>query len=158
EWHDGNPLGAGMTDATLFADAPPIEADACPTCDYCGQPFEPRTGSGGKPQRFCSADCRSTFHAQRGQRAPTCDAQSEPTATQRRLALIEGVKDFDSKNPPETATELVDRMLQSHRERTRKDFDWEADDSDSIIFHKQPRTAVYLNGRDQVVIRQEDEY
>ena len=48
-------------------------------CEQCAKPFEPRSRSGGKPQRFCSPPCRAAYHAserQRGQRSPTLDAQS----------------------------------------------------------------------------------
>jgi len=47
-----------------------------PKCDQCGNPFEPRSKSGGKPQRYCSPECRAAFHkqSQRGQRSPTCSA------------------------------------------------------------------------------------
>jgi hypothetical protein len=46
------------------------------TCEQCGKTFEPRSGSGGKAQRFCSTKCRAAFHAhaQRGQRSPTYSA------------------------------------------------------------------------------------
>ena len=30
-------------------------------CAWCGVPFTPRT-NGGKPQRFCSEQCRVEFH------------------------------------------------------------------------------------------------
>lgn len=49
-------------------------------CDQCGEPFEPRSKSGGKPQRFCSPECRAAFHT--GQRSPTCSAPSLPTAVE----------------------------------------------------------------------------
>jgi len=51
-----------------------------PKCDQCGKPYEPRSKSGGKPQRFCSPECRAAFHKQpqRGQRSPTCGAASLP--------------------------------------------------------------------------------
>ena len=32
------------------------------SCEWCGNSFAPRT-NGGKPQRFCSGDCRKQFHA-----------------------------------------------------------------------------------------------
>jgi hypothetical protein len=35
-------------------------------------------------------------------------------------------------------------------------FSW--DDTESVVFHKQPRTAVYWNPWGQIVIRQEDDY
>jgi hypothetical protein len=51
-------------------------------CGQCGKPFEPRSKSGGKPQRFCSSECRFEFHAQRGQRSPTCIAPSLSAAVE----------------------------------------------------------------------------
>lgn len=33
------------------------------SCEQCHEPFAPRQGSGGKPQRFCSEQCRRQFHA-----------------------------------------------------------------------------------------------
>lgn len=81
---------------------------------------------------------------------------TEPTATERRQTMINAVDDFDAKFPAETATELVDRMIQA-RDEGAEHFKWDAHDA-SILFHKQPRTAVYFNQYDQVVIRQEDEF
>jgi predicted nucleic acid-binding Zn ribbon protein len=34
-------------------------------CHRCGAPFSPRRSSGGSQQRFCSSDCRMTFHKER---------------------------------------------------------------------------------------------
>jgi YHS domain-containing protein len=54
-----------------------IENDQ-PLCEHCHKPFEARSGSGGKPQRFCSPECRTAFHndPQRSQRSPTCSAST----------------------------------------------------------------------------------
>lgn len=51
-----------------------------PLCERCSKPFEPRSGSGGKPQRFCSPECRTASHyePQRGQRSPTCSGSNLP--------------------------------------------------------------------------------
>jgi hypothetical protein len=56
-----------------------IEADLR-SCDRCGTLFTPRNGTGGSPQRFCSANCRVSFHAegQRGQHRPACSALDMP--------------------------------------------------------------------------------
>ena len=117
-----------MSSDTLFAaDAPALAPDA-PTCEQCSGSFTPRTGSGGKPQRFCSPACRTAFHVQRDQRAPTCDAETAPAAVQHHPA-------------PGT-----------HRES----FSWDAENVD-VVLRKQPLTAIYLNPWDQVVIRQENE-
>jgi hypothetical protein len=40
-------------------------------CKKCGQPFTPRSGSGGSTQLFCDEDCRLTFHKERLQRQRT---------------------------------------------------------------------------------------
>jgi hypothetical protein len=58
-------------------------------CDECGKAFKPRTGTGGSPQRFCSTNCRLSFHAesQRSQRGPACDAPTRLPATEEQPAL-----------------------------------------------------------------------
>ena len=76
----------------------------------CGQWFFPRSG-GGKAQRFCKPECRAQYHLEH---KPKPEAP-EPSASERRNLLINGVKDFDAKMPPETAAELVDRMLADGR-------------------------------------------
>ena len=52
-------------------------------CDRCGKPFMPRTSSGGSAQRFCSADCRLSFHTERlrSQRTTTYAGQTALLAT-----------------------------------------------------------------------------
>ena len=35
------------------------------SCEKCGKPFTPRSGSGGCVQRFCGTDCRLGFHRER---------------------------------------------------------------------------------------------
>src|ERR1700690_2344280 len=42
-----------------------VETDAVSAslCERCSNPFTPRRGTGGKPQRFCSEECRRQFHA-----------------------------------------------------------------------------------------------
>ena len=69
-----------MLDTTSRVDPASLFDDNKPLCDQCGEPFEPRTGNGGKPQRFCNSECRIAFHnePQRGQRSPTCIAPSLP--------------------------------------------------------------------------------
>jgi hypothetical protein len=62
-------------------------------CDRCGERFMPRTGSGGSAQRFCSADCRLSFHTERlrAQRTGLYAGQLQQHATQAvpSLALLE---------------------------------------------------------------------
>ena len=52
-------------------------------CDLCDTPFSPRRGSGGSEQRFCSTECRMSFHKarQRTQRRAAYVAPETPTAT-----------------------------------------------------------------------------
>jgi hypothetical protein len=80
-----------MLDTTSRVDPASLFDDNKPRCDQCGEPFEPRTGNGGKPQRFCSSECRIAFHnePQRGQRSPTCIAPS-------LLAAVEEPKPKDA--------------------------------------------------------------
>jgi hypothetical protein len=67
-----------MLDITSRVDPASLFDDNKPLCDQCDKPFEPRSKSGGKPQRFCSSECRFEFHTQRGQRSPTCIAENLP--------------------------------------------------------------------------------
>jgi hypothetical protein len=101
-----------------------------PKCDQCGEPFEPRSKSGGKPQRFCSPECRAAFHTQprRGQRSPTCSAPSLPVAVE--------------EPKPKAAPAAPDS----------EDFDW-SDDS-VVVIREQPETAIYFNLAGGLVIRQ----
>jgi hypothetical protein len=104
------------------------------TCERCGKMFVPRSQSGGKPQRFCSNDCRSSFHkeAQRSQRSPTC------TLPKLLPAVIEPPK---PENAPRATPE------------PSGEFDWSSDDS--IVLHHQPAVAVYINEAGGLTIRQE---
>jgi hypothetical protein len=99
-------------------------------CEQCGQQFEPRSGSGGKPQKFCSTECRSAFHAeaQRSQRSPTLDA-------------------------PVTSSVAVEPQEKAAPEATVSDFDW-ASDHDSVVLPQQLLTACYFNPNGELVIRQ----
>jgi hypothetical protein len=152
--------------ATLpFTEAPStaaIEAEA--TCDQCGGLFTPRTGSGGKPQRFCRSECRTAFHAQRDQRAPTCDADSETVATEARR-LGEVFKAELAAAEGDAALVLADTLNRIDAARNQPEpepepdsdpFTW--DDPEDVIIRRQPMTAVYWNGRGSVVIRQEAEW
>lgn len=97
--------------------------------------------------------------------------QFEPTATERRNMLIAGVKDFDAKVKPEPAEEAVDNFLAKPSaspglgsgsafrpqpmptNEPENGFDW-AKDSECIVLHEQPATAVYFGGGGHLVIRQ----
>jgi hypothetical protein len=100
-----------------------------PKCDQCGNPFEPRSNSGGKPQRFCSPECRAAFHSQH-QRGPTCSAPTLPAAVE------------EPKPKAAPAAPLKDS----------EDFDW-SDDS-LVVIQEQRETAIYFNPAGGLVIRQ----
>jgi hypothetical protein len=107
-----------------------------PKCHQCGEPFEPRSKSGGKPQRFCSPECRAAFHTQpqRSQRSPTCSAPSLP-------AVVDQPKPKDEPAAPAKDSE---------------DFDW-SDDS-VVVIREQPETAIYFNPAGGLVIRQRNSW
>lgn len=102
------------------------------------------------------------------------DQPTEPTPTEKRNMLIEGVKDFDAKFKPETAEEAVDNYLATRdvEEKVRStanqiltsaglepvkrdydDFDWH--DDPHVVLRSQPATAIYYNPKGHIVIRQE---
>jgi hypothetical protein len=116
----------------VLAEADQSSADTV-LCEHCKSPFAPRTGTGGKPQRFCSARCRQDFHVgkpQREQRGPTCSNVGQPPA----------VTPPEQKPPPAATLEDSEH------------FDWSEDES--IILREQPSTAAYFNKFDELVIRQ----
>jgi MYM-type Zinc finger with FCS sequence motif len=115
------------------AERKPEENEISKSCEHCGQQFEPRSGSGGKPQRFCSTECRLAFHGkpQRSQRTPTYRAPPQLPAV---------IPQPKPENAPADSPEA-------------KDFDWNTNDA-SIILREQPATAIYFNKEGSLVIRQ----
>ena len=102
------------------------------TCEGCGNKFQPRNGSGGSAQRFCSADCRGSFHkSQRSQRAPACNEQTLLPAV---------IEPPESENEPQATPE------------PSGDFDW--NDTDRVVLTEQRETAIYWNTNGDLVIRQ----
>ena len=83
----------------LLDDKPALNPEQL--CDRCGAPFCPRRGSGGSSQRFCSGDCRMTFHKerQRTQRRASYAGPTLPPATPQ-------------PTPNEEAGQAVDRLGQ----------------------------------------------
>jgi hypothetical protein len=68
-----------MLDITSRPSAASPDLIGKPLYENCHTSFEPRAGSGGKPQRFCSTDCRRAFNnAQRAPTPPTCIAPNPP--------------------------------------------------------------------------------
>ena len=128
------------TDAPEGA-TPLLELSPAPICEQCAKPFAPREGSGGKPQRFCSPECRTAFHSenrQRDQRAPTCSAAIDQPA-------------IPIADQAATQAKLLAALIEKHPDPA-DDFDWFKDDS--IVLEEQSAIAVYTNPRDAIVIRQ----
>ena len=117
-----------------------VEAEIAPTCEQCDAPFAPRRGTGGKPQRFCSADCRAIFHAQRKQRGTPHVGDVDGGGAEQRVL----------EPPPVPA-------LKAATQSDGWDFDW-SKNKDDIVVPGQPAIAVYFNPRGEVVIRQEGQH
>src|SRR5690349_4745539 len=106
-------------------------AENLKNCEQCGNQFTPRERSGGKPQRFCSQDCRYQFHAQRDQRSPTwsaLEAVCDPPVEEKPAALPAAKSDFDWSDPACIA--------------------------ECVALRHQPATAVYFNPDGDLIIRQ----
>jgi hypothetical protein len=111
----------------------------CRTCEHCGGEFDPRNGNGGKPQRFCSTDCRRLFqNGQRSQRGT--NAQPTPPTRNGQALLPAVIEPPKPENAPQATPE------------PSEDFDWSNDSS--IVLHEQPATAVYFNKEGSLVLRQ----
>lgn len=89
-------------------------------CEHCEQPFTPRSGNGGRKQKFCAEACRraadNARQFQRDQRGPQRGDEDAPSATETRAMLVEGVKAFHAKFPDQatgTAEEAVDLFIQT---------------------------------------------
>jgi hypothetical protein len=100
-------------------------------CEHCHRPFKPREKSGGKAQRFCTPECRFSFHAQRGQRGgphvgADDDAASEAAPSPNAALEAPQVKGSDSV--------------------------W--DNDEIVVFREQKLTAAYFNPDGDLVIRQ----
>jgi hypothetical protein len=112
----------------------PLDGNA--ECRSCHREFTPRKGTGGKPQVYCSAECRREADAerkanptQREQRAPQRAASPAPAPLKNEFALV----------APET---------------NGKSFDW-IDDRNAVLLSEQRAVAAYFNADDDLVIRQE---
>lgn len=166
-----------MLDVTERPSTAPTTETTSRICEQCSAPFAPRSGSGGKPQRFCSTECRMAYHAihetQRDQRGPTCSEKANighiaagdgrqkqpeavavnPQMSNRAIADEIGVSD-------ETVNRARRELGATHVAPERvgldadpDDFDWS--DDDSIALQHQPATAIYFNKFGQLVIRQD---
>jgi hypothetical protein len=129
-------------------------------CEHCGESFEPRKRSGGKPQRFCSTACRKAAHANVPSvpKIPGADVGEDigkdvgknPNVGQSAIA------DLVRAGAP---AELVGRVANAFvpapapkAEDDSEEFRW--NDEDTVV-PSQPAIAVYFNPRRDIVIRQE---
>jgi hypothetical protein len=134
-------------------------------CEHCGESFEPRKRSGGKPQRFCSTACRKAAHANVSNvpKIPGAhvgedigkDVGKTPNVGQSVIA------DLVRAGAP---AELVGRVANAFvpapapapkAEDDCEEFCW--NDEDTVV-PSQPAIAVYFNKYQDVVIRQEGLY
>ena len=120
-----------MNEALLPLTAEPIAAADLdpPVCEQCSNPFSRRTGSGGKPQRFCSTECRRLFHAAN---VPTPKAGIGETESE---AIPQPIAQRPIPEPPRP-----------------EEFDWLT--NELVVLKEQPATAIYFNPGDDLVIRQ----
>jgi hypothetical protein len=138
------PSAAGPTLADI------VDALPSPLCKQCGEPFTPRSSSGGKAQLFCKSECRQEFHSQRGQRRPTCDDENAATGTQP--------PDRNLSSGPLQPVIPQQSAKESPKSAEAEDFDWCNDESIAISEEIQIATAVYRNRSGDVVIRQEAQW
>ncbi|MCC6948849.1 MAG: hypothetical protein IT539_13860 [Bradyrhizobiaceae bacterium] len=158
--------------ATLPLEGEPVSSLA-PKCQNCGEHFTPR-GS-GKEQKFCKPACLRAYHDAperrnarlgnvRGSGTLETDSGEEifdptPEATQQCALALAG-----AGATPEVVATFAGLAVQAKEEacgaptprpsRTQKpDFDWSEDDS--VVLKEQPATAVYINPKGCIVIRQE---
>jgi hypothetical protein len=120
--------------------APP-DLDSGSICEQCREQFTPRAGSCGKPQRFCSSECRQRWHT------------ANPNVAQRGGPHVGG-DDLTLAKPS-----LEENLTSGFRAGSTAPspdpdrFDWINDDS--VVPTEQPATAIYRNRENSIVIRQQ---
>jgi len=110
--------------------------DSAPACENCGNPFEPRKGSGGKPQRFCSHECWQAYHASDKPNVFQCAQRATLETPIAATAQPKTENDAPAVTPAD-----------------EEDFHWT--DDESIVLREQPATAIYINRDGSIAIRQE---
>lgn len=113
----------------------PTKPDAL--CDQCQKPFAPRSGNGGKSQRFCSPTCRQDFHGQRSQRGTSPVGDEDPPAKEA---------------PTEKSPSLAPQKASTGVLYEADDYTW---DDEDVVLRRQPKTAIYWNVDGNLVIRQQ---
>jgi hypothetical protein len=111
------------------------EAPTKVRCEQCGSPFEPRNGSGGRPQKFCSEQCRRSFHSLRTPTPPTPD-----------VGNCVGPNQIPDEKPP---------IIRSPKSPPALD---PLDDAKCIVIENQLRVSVYLGKDNDVIIAEDGQY
>jgi hypothetical protein len=106
------------------------------TCEHCSKLFQPHRG-----KRFCSSQCRVAFH--NAKRVSETPAETPKRFYETPHRVIEAVETPETP-PPTPPTPAL-------KPKPEPDFDW--NDEDEVIIYDQPTVAVYVNVRNQVVIR-----
>jgi hypothetical protein len=73
------------------------------SCEKCGKPFEPRSGSGGSAQRFCCTGCRLSFHRER--------LRAQRTSRYAGQSLYEQAERLIPKLTPDERRRLIAALL-----------------------------------------------
>ena len=120
-------------------------------CQRCGEFFEPRTGTGGRKQKYCTEECRRTSDNERkanaGQRAQRAgDEEKEMTMTQGQF--------LDASRAISEATLEGAKAGANVRSSVEPDFDWRGDEC--VVLQEQHSTAIYFNAEGGLVIRQQN--
>ena len=117
-------------------------SDTAKACEQCGRSFEPRSRSGGSPQRYCSPDCRTD--GQRHQRHQRDQHNASVTSVTPALSQHDA-----------SATPALPPASPAAEPTAKQDFDsFDWINNESVILHEQPATAIYFNPKDELVIRQ----
>jgi len=111
-------------------------------CDNCGNSFAPRTGNGGRPQKFCSPACRREFHNGTASGHPS-NAPDVGENVSKDVGKVVG------------AQKLAAPISRPADDSDSAEFRW--NDEDTVI-PTQPAIAVYFNPHGEIVIRQEGQY
>ena len=138
--------------------APP---DTTP-CEQCDKPFAPRAGGGGKPQRFCSTQCRTSFNSQNRQRGQRSESPVGETDTAAIPLADAETLISESRNRPAGDTANLPALIipvasnEDAIKNSETKFDWNEDEF--VVLRPQQAIAIYRNPSDGLVIRQERDW
>ena len=140
----------------LFGGTPPISTSdfdtsiPAATCQQCSGQFWPRNARGGSSQRFCAADCRKSFHnSQRSQRLNETLGKSPASQVETLRDAVKSETLVETLGTPEPVPTPAPPV-----ENDPTKFSWYRD-RELVVVQQQLAIAVYTNGNDDIVIRQE---